>query len=143
MSGLFTPEIRDDPAAVERNREWIEALRSGNYPQATGTLCHIDPSTGEVIGYCCLGLPCLLQKLPVVDTWVTVRRIFAGPDSEIMWNALSSPGLRKLYRLTTSAGHYTDPAGNPSSLAYDNDANHLNFPQIANIIERQLTEALA
>jgi hypothetical protein len=37
---------------------WVEALRSGDYEQATGTLAKVDSRTGEVVGHCCLGVLC-------------------------------------------------------------------------------------
>ena len=44
----FTPE------QIEKNRrDWIAALRSGNYKQTTGTL---EDSCGKDPEYCCLGV---------------------------------------------------------------------------------------
>lgn len=37
-------------------REWIEALRSGEFSQVSGTLCQYSAKTGEPVGYCCLGV---------------------------------------------------------------------------------------
>lgn len=37
---------------------WTEALRSGDYEQATGTLLKTDSGNGETIGHCCLGVLC-------------------------------------------------------------------------------------
>lgn len=35
--------------------KWVAALRSGEYKQATGTLCQLD-AEGKPEGYCCLGV---------------------------------------------------------------------------------------
>lgn len=45
-----------DPANINRPAmlEWINALESGIYPQATGKLVMVDD--GETVGYCCLGV---------------------------------------------------------------------------------------
>jgi hypothetical protein len=45
----MTPELK---------AKWIEALRSGKFPQATGELKKIR--SGEVVGFCCLGVLCEL-----------------------------------------------------------------------------------
>lgn len=37
---------------------WTEALRSGDYEQATGTLLKTDSGSGDTIGHCCLGVLC-------------------------------------------------------------------------------------
>jgi hypothetical protein len=40
----------------ELKKAWIDALRSGDYKQASGELQDVDPSSGETTGYCCLGV---------------------------------------------------------------------------------------
>lgn len=35
---------------------FLKALRSGEFNQVTGTLCGVNYGTGEVQGYCCLGV---------------------------------------------------------------------------------------
>ncbi len=37
---------------------WVAALRSGEFGQITGQLGTVDHETGEVDGYCCLGVAC-------------------------------------------------------------------------------------
>lgn len=37
---------------------WTEALRSGDYEQATGRLLKTDSGSGDTIGHCCLGVLC-------------------------------------------------------------------------------------
>lgn len=39
-------------------REWVDALRSGKYAQATSSLCTLDPETREPTGFDCLGVAC-------------------------------------------------------------------------------------
>lgn len=52
MHGLFIDQIRTNPEAQQRVRDWIKALRSGNYQQGESAL-HLK---GD--GYCCLGVAC-------------------------------------------------------------------------------------
>lgn len=44
-----------DGVNEENMDTFLKALRSGVYPQTTGTLCDVDDD-GLVIGYCCLGV---------------------------------------------------------------------------------------
>lgn len=49
----------------ENVRKWVAALRSGEYVQKRGTLSglvydHPDAVTSSVMGYCCLGVACML-----------------------------------------------------------------------------------
>ncbi len=44
-------------------REWIEALRSGEFKQTTGCLFRTDGlKSGEVIPNCCLGVACIVAE---------------------------------------------------------------------------------
>lgn len=52
---LFTRE-----QILEHRKAWLEALRSGNYPQARDQLFDGD-------GYCCLGVACTVLGLEPVD----------------------------------------------------------------------------
>lgn len=45
----------------EARAEWLAALRSGKYRQATGALKNADTK-----GYCCLGVACVVQGIPAV-----------------------------------------------------------------------------
>ena len=46
-----------DATQKERLEQWIAALRSGKYKQATGTLAKVD---GSSTAYCCLGVACVV-----------------------------------------------------------------------------------
>ena len=43
----------------ELTDKWVAALRSGEFKQTRGRLCHEDPETKER-SYCCLGVACTL-----------------------------------------------------------------------------------
>lgn len=53
------PELVHTEEAEAARAKWIEALRSGKYPQAQGRLR--KPLSG-VEGYCCLGVACDLYR---------------------------------------------------------------------------------
>jgi hypothetical protein len=99
-------------------RKWVEALRSGEFKQATGTL-H-SPAGG---GYCCLGV---------------AASILGIPDEDLM---PGSPGVEYAYSQVQNSLGLCDALG---SFGYDrheglarlNDDGKL-FDTIANIIERE------
>ena len=49
---------------------WTEALRSGQFEQATSALTRVDDVSGEVMGHCCLGVLCEIA----IKAGVSVRR---------------------------------------------------------------------
>lgn len=121
--------------------EWIEALRSGKYKQATGRLCN-----GE--GYCCLGIASLIQGRirEIIRPEIGSSKYSDGHDMEAtgyladdnplveyIGNSGTLPdGIRVIYGFSEEW----------SSLSGLNDCN-LSFNDIANIIETcfcQLTE---
>lgn len=135
MPNLFQPEIADDLAAQRRVREWAGALRSGDYPQAGGTL-------RTTSGFCCLGLACHLYD---ETTWrgTTAK----GAEWSYMGATIDLPRpIVVAYRLQRPDGHYDqepDDQRGPwaRSLAADNDSGK-SFAQIADVIERELDAAL-
>ena len=63
---------------------WTEALRSGDYNQATGTLAKVDDTTGEVVGHCCLGVLCeiAIKHGVKVEREGRMRTEYADDDSD-------------------------------------------------------------
>ena len=54
-------------------KDWIDALRSGEFKQGTGALAKRDPETGTT-SYCCLGVLATIAGVGVrVDAAVTVE----------------------------------------------------------------------
>lgn len=124
-------------------RRWLEALRSGDYGQAKGslrrTLYHINPETKErteTTGFCCLGVACDLSGLGVWhNEWHFVINDKAStgiPNDRIM--ALLGVTKEDLY-MDTPAG----PVNKLSYLAAANDAG-ATFAEIADWIEANVTE---
>lgn len=90
--------------------KWIEALRSGKYEQAYGTMAY-----GR--GYCCLGVLCVVANEP-----------FDPEDDMPRLASLADLGLEpyvanKLAAMNDGQGEYID--------------NSHTFPEIANWLERQ------
>jgi len=130
LADLFQPEIASDLDAQRRVREWIAALRGGEYAQDGAYL-----RTGS--GFCCLGVACDLFNESV---WRT------APDG-LSWKYLGAvTDLPRLvmdaYRLRRRDGQYTKDDGYAASLAGDNDSGE-SFAVIADLIEAELEAALA
>lgn len=129
---LFIDAIKTDVAAQERNRAWIEVLRSGKYEQANGYLRRYD-------AYCCLGVACDL-----VDSarWRQHPGIpfYGWGDSD--QTGLPPDYVADLYCWRNRYGTYGSAAADTRSLAFDND-NGATFREIADTIERELNAALA
>lgn len=104
----------------EVKTRWIEALRSGRYKQTRGQLRDDE-------GFCCLGVLCDISGLGKWDQNGCYRRNLSGhrldlPFFVAEWAELPSYPL----------------ASDNTPLAELNDFSGLTFPQIADIIERDL-----
>ena len=65
--------------------EWLEALRSGDYPQVRGTLKGV--TEGGEVGYCCLGVFCsvVLEEDPQLyenhdEVYSNLKNLLLGVD---------------------------------------------------------------
>lgn len=124
----------------EVKAEWLEALRSGNYAQATGRLCKvIDRTTDDpTYGYCCLGvLTDLYRKDTNIGKWIADGRgYYAGKDFHV--------GEEEIFRAsndipvaTRSWSNLTDEFAR-SELVKLNDGDKKTFSEIADWIEENL-----
>lgn len=136
-------------------RRWVEALRSGEYPQATGVLAEVDGD--RVVGYCCLGVLCELAKDEVPFDTVAVRthavnvgdgrsiyveaRTYNGaatmPPREVAeWAGSEQPRYEEWRVRRPETENGLVGAAHPW-LANENDSG-LSFEQIADLIENDL-----
>ena len=118
---------------AEHRRAWVEALRSGDYEQTSGTLKaeHYERGTvNKIVAHCCLGVACDLTVKDGVGEW----------DDDHCFNV---PGERRHYGGLPEAvmeyyGIKSEPQvsmPNGGTLTYLNDRG-MTFDQIADIIER-------
>ena len=103
----------------EHRKLWIKALRSGNYKQGYYHLKVADR-------YCCLGVACEVAfSNGFEDDGLTYNNVFEE-------NSYLPDQIVKYFGLFNNRGSYYK-----SSLTRDNDSNHLNFSEIADIIESE------
>lgn len=105
---------------------WLEALRSGNYPQGIGALKEIKLGE-EIYRYCCLGVLCetIIAK-GIMDIPVRAESNLVTFDGVI--GGLTS-------RLMDKVGLTRDAHG---ELVRLNDLKRLSFSEIADWIEENL-----
>lgn len=115
-------------------KQWVEALRSGEYPQTTDRLHNEE-------GYCCLGVACHLSGL---GTW----KLDEHSTEPAVWGYVIGDGLREVSVLPDAViEHYGLISPNPilfeseleeeeRTLASLNDAGY-PFIYIAELIERE------
>lgn len=101
----------------ELKQKWIDALRSGEYPQTVGTLCNVS-------GFCCLG----------VLEYVAEGAIEIRPERGIS-AALPSDDFYARNNITDVYGGFI----NPAALSRMND-DSVTFLEIADAIESCVDE---
>lgn len=132
-----------------QQRDWIDALRSGEYQQAKGVLTTLDRG-GNVTGHCCLGVGAeraILGGCPVkaVDVHpfgkMRTDRMYVPADeneADRSDTALLYGPIKAWLGLKTDNGCLptTNRDGNTSSLASLNDSDpQFTFAQIADLVE--------
>jgi hypothetical protein len=126
----YTPE-----ETKEHRRLWVEALRSGKYPQSTRHNLHDD------YGFCCLGVACEISGLGKWDRdeltkrWLYDASGDAGHGADLPELVMSYYGMRDslgmLHHIrSTDALYLLNDQGVP-------------FPKIADIIESEPEGLLA
>lgn len=139
----------------ENMRELIEALRSGEYKQGTGTLRALfeefDEETGEIttkMSFCCEGVGCDLASLPLDVKWESV---VYGTKSKFMQHIEYAPWrVSEFFGMDTYDNEQkwivrTPTIGNDGEtvdgwhtliLAELNDGGLHNFSEIAALLEQ-------
>ncbi len=105
-------------------KQWVTALRSGQYRQGTGQLRQDDK-------FCCLGVLCNLhaQAHPGIaaaqkTTGLYMGQLYLLPKEVVKWAGMKS-----------DIGNYTVPNGDYHTLAIDNDHFGKSFNDLASVIE--------
>lgn len=160
MTNIYDDARTDaDPMKPEIKAQWLAALRSGQYTQATGVLHETGPRGDS---YCCLGVLCdLAEKAGVVESDVTQNPRLAHDNTSLLfeyrpagfdkdprgddvgYDEISSGTLPDAVQewagITDSAGVFNKTPGGPvdnwSTLADENDGG-ASFEEIAELIEQ-------
>jgi hypothetical protein len=142
-----TPEVSPEVSPEMKQKimtAWADALESGEYEQATGALeitadSHAAVAEGAKVGFCCLGVLCVLaEKEGVVTRTVgEYGAVSYGnegdrhegnlPDAVMKWAGLSS---NDGYRNTKGAEY------KPSLVAM-NDSYKKSFVEIAAVVREE------
>jgi len=112
----------------EIKKEWVEALRSGKYQQATGVLCN-------GVGYCCLGVLCDIVKDKVGGEWVKDGNEYRFDIGDMSYLSLLPPAVQKYTELPNCLPSV--PGKDEMTLSGLNDTGS-TFINIADIIEEKL-----
>lgn len=118
----------------EIKKEWVEALRSGEYVQGQRRLHEI---VDEEHKYCCLGVLCEIAKKHKVN--LPIRQYFSDKAHNVVfveydgYSALLPPEVSEWSGVNGVSGILPDA----STLSGHNDAGS-SFDEIADMIERQL-----
>ncbi len=107
---------------------WVQALRSGDYKQTTGSL-------HDEHGYCCLGVACVVYQEHVGDLKVEEDNDETSYNNE---NCVLPVVVRDWLGLRAEGGSYVK-----SGLVTQNDSVGADFDAIADIIEREPIGLLA
>lgn len=132
----------------EVKREWLEALRSGDYVQGDGML-KMTTVDGTDPRFCCMGVLCELAvkhgviaaaEQSIYSQGWSYDNDKAYPTAPVLeWAGLiTNPDSNWRSRPLNSRGYYGPPnlVGSESSLTLDNDHGK-TFEDIANTIEKE------
>jgi hypothetical protein len=141
----IAPKLKPEVKAA-----WVAALRSGEYEQGTGRLASFSRGPEKKERFCCLGVLCEVAIKSADDSPIrrVKEKLFGSQGTTVYFYDGETSHLP--LRVTTwawggglrSKVSYGDPAvmyeGDVMSLSILNDKYHLNFDEIADIIEEQL-----
>ena len=114
----------------ENLREWVKALRSGEYEQTTGALRRGD-------GYCCLGVACDISGLGEWRDKPDMAESFYVIGDRPGESATLPRDVREWLGVESANPNLLDEHGNRHiSAAFLNDTKGYTFDQLADAIER-------
>ncbi len=117
---------------------WVEALRSGEYQQGTGSLRHTDFGDARTF-YCCLGVACDIAVKAGIGGWIDDNgfhhyAVDGRVPSQKFWGILT-PEAANLFGVSVK-GDLTEPLNDCDALSSLNDRGLATFEEIADLIEQ-------
>ncbi len=121
----------------EVKKQWLEALRSGNYQQCQERLCTNSTPENEQRSYCCLGVLCDIAAKQGIGKWGTPH------DGAYSVHFLDTHEDHSLSYPPTEVSRWAglennDPMIDDECLSSYNDKHSYSFKQIADLIEKNL-----
>ena len=125
---------------------WIAALLSGDYEQAAGTLVEVDGISGDINGYCCLGVLCdLAVKAGAKVDYGAPELIDDGPGPGVHWSNARYDGADAL--LPTSVREWAGMRSTDGALDLEGDEtlavmndDGATFQRIAEVISERSSD---
>ena len=129
------PDFSNIPSEQkERCRQWIDALRSGEYRQQTGALKVPE-------GFCCLGVACDVARKNGFGKWREFKKVSVYADETGESNVVLTKGVQDFFGILGPDGFRItlSPPGLEDSRTWRlvdlNDGKIASFTEISNIIE--------
>jgi hypothetical protein len=111
-------------------KDWIKALRSGNYKQTIGSLKNAVEDVPDSSSYCCLGVACEVMGL--------VSELTEYGDNTYENQTTIAPHVVQIYfGLNSAEGDFYIKNGHSTSLVSLNDELGYDFNEIADVIEHE------
>jgi len=122
-------------------KEWIEALRSGDYFQGRGYLRQAESVEEKYVKYCCLGVLCNIYSKQENIKWIKVGMTDSTYDNYFAIDV--NKGCKDSGALPLVVAEWADlrlsnPIVNGEALINLNDNKKLTFKEIADLIEAHL-----
>lgn len=117
---------------LERLRQWIEALRSGEFEQRAGTLKRRKVD-GSGYRHCCLGVLCEVAMRDGVALTTTVTASGAIAFDHCHW--APPPAVNEWLGISTDMIKLVGPDGTRAEPIVANDAKRWTFDEIATGLE--------
>lgn len=107
----------------ELRDRWTEALRSNKYKQAVEYLRKRDSETGEILGYCCLGVLC-----DIVNPYGWFASIANARSHQLACDDKEELSIEALYAVGLSQAHQWKLIGmNDSGTSFEEIADWIDL----------------
>jgi hypothetical protein len=120
-------------------KQWVEALRSGEYEQGREVLCRLDNGSSK---FCCLGVLCEVARKSGLK--IETKEVETASGIILQYDTrygFLPERVRKFAGMDSTNGRiFLKDHGGISSLAKLNDRKNLSFEEIAKIIENKWGE---